>query len=566
MPSRRLSTWVLAAVLALLSWVFLAPPALGGQTSYVVTRGVSMQPAFHTGDLALVRQRNAYEVGDIIAYRSHTLGITVLHRIVSADAQGFRTQGDNNSWIDPDVLPADEVIGELWVHVPGAGAHLRAGLLVPVALLLGVAAIAFPARARARARGRSHRRRSRRKGHLVRRTPGRSTASAWLTTGSLGALTGVALLLVSVRAPAVPQPVRDTFRTHHLELSYSAPADPEVYQGGRLVTGDPVFLDLNPVVELDAQASVTGEGTATPRVLSLLAHLTGADGLKFDVPLATAAAPSEGDSALHATVDLRAVQETLARAAAHTGYDGAGQQWSLVPTLLPAATDPAADAAGAVEFEPVVFQVAGDRLTLADGDRERGEPIVRTATEPVDVPDDPREPAERLQVLGAVVPARPLQVWGAVLLVLGAALAAVGLVRRRHDPLARLTQPLVTSSGPVPAGAVETGSLGELFELAKRYDRPVLRVRSGDRTVYLVEEAGIWYRSPGTGVAGDEEDRSTAVVSRRTLPPVPSASRPGAGQRGPALELRGVDPGTSSRSRSSTCPEGESPGSCSTAR
>jgi hypothetical protein len=236
------------------------------------------------------------------------------------------------------------------------------------------------------------------------------------------------------------------------------------------------------------------------------------------------------------TVDLRSVRDVLARAAAHTGYDGAGQQWSLVPTLFP--TAPATDPAGAVEFEPVVLQFVGDRLILADGDRERGDPIVRTATETVAGPGHPRDPAERLQVWGAAVPAGSLRFGGAVAMLLGAVTAVLGLVRRRRDPLARSTQPVVTASGQVPRDAVETASLDEVLELAERYDRPVLRVCSGDRTVYLVEEAGIWYRSPRTGAAGDEdEDAPTAVVRRRTLPPVPSASRPRAVRRDPAPSL-----------------------------
>jgi hypothetical protein len=190
-----------------------------------------------------------------------------------------------------------------------------------------------------------------------------------------------------------------------------------------------------------------------------------------------------------------------------------------------------------VEFEPVDFQFAGDQLILADGDRERGRPIVRTATETVAGPEDPQDPAERLQVLGFVVPAWFLRIGGLVLLVPGAALAAVGLVRRRRDPLSGSSQPHVTARGRVPRGAMETGSLEELLELARRYDRPVLQVCSGGRTVHVVEVAGIWYRSPHAGVAGDEdddEDAATAVVARRTLPPVPSASRPRAGRRDPA--------------------------------
>jgi len=128
---------IVTVALGLLVWVFLAPPALGGQTSYVVTRGVSMQPVFHTGDLALVRQRNAYEVGDVIAYRSPTLDVVVLHRIHSGDSHGFRTKGDNNSWVDPGAIPADQVIGKLWLHVPRVGSYVHTGTLVPATLHLG---------------------------------------------------------------------------------------------------------------------------------------------------------------------------------------------------------------------------------------------------------------------------------------------------------------------------------------------------------------------------------------------------------------------------------------------
>src|SRR5690349_18564899 len=111
MTLRRLSVWVLGVLALAGIWVLLAPPALGGRTSYVVTSGVSMQPLFHTGDLALVRTQSSYAVGEIVAYRSPTLGEVVLHRIHTGDAQGFRTKGDNNSWLDPDTVRPDQILG-----------------------------------------------------------------------------------------------------------------------------------------------------------------------------------------------------------------------------------------------------------------------------------------------------------------------------------------------------------------------------------------------------------------------------------------------------------------------
>jgi signal peptidase I len=517
MRPRRLSAWVLAAVLAALAWVFLAPPALGGQTSWVVTRGISMQPVFHTGDLALVREQDAYEVGDVIAYHSPTLDIVVLHRIISGDAQDFHTQGDNNSWVDPDLVPADQVIGKLWLHVPRVGTYLRVGTLVPVALVLVATAVALPVRARARRRGH----RSRRKGPAVQPTPRRSNASAWLTTGTVAVVSGLALLLVSLRASAPPPEVSSAaVLTHQLELTYQAPGDPAVYQGGELVTGDPVFLDLNPVLDVRVRESDSGDAAALPRSLSLGAHLIGASGLQFDRPLGTAAVAGEHGSELQVTVDLRDLRNVIAQAEARTGYSGGSSRLELSPSLLPA--DPAA--AGAVDFPPVVFQFQGDLLVLEAGDQERGAPVTRTATEPTRGTQSTESQEKQVRFAGASMAAAPLRVAGVAGVALGALLSTVGFVLRRRDPLSRLTQPLISVSGEVPARAVEITSLDELFGVAKRYDRPVLRVATGDRYVYLVEEEGTWYRSVEPGSAaprGDlaDEDAPTLVITRHSPPP-----------------------------------------------
>ena len=126
------------------AWFFLAPPSIGGDTTYVVTDGISMHPRIHTGDLALVRPASSYHVGDIVAYRNPELHVVVLHRIHSISPSGrYRFKGDNNSWIDPGSVTRSAIVGKMWVLAPGLGGDLRTlhappimGTMAAVAVLL----------------------------------------------------------------------------------------------------------------------------------------------------------------------------------------------------------------------------------------------------------------------------------------------------------------------------------------------------------------------------------------------------------------------------------------------
>src|SRR5690349_23842095 len=91
---------VVALVLATL-WLFW-PSGLGGGTTYVSTHGTSMQPRFHTGDLAVLSPGPPYVVGDVIAYHSDNLHTIVMHRIVAVQGDRVVTKGDNNDWLDAD--------------------------------------------------------------------------------------------------------------------------------------------------------------------------------------------------------------------------------------------------------------------------------------------------------------------------------------------------------------------------------------------------------------------------------------------------------------------------------
>ena len=113
--SSVLSILLLAAV-----WIFLAPTAVGGQASYVIINGISMEPEYHRGDLVITRTAESYHVGDIVTYRQPDIG-PVIHRIVEQKDDQFVLQGDNNSWLDSYHPTESEVIGKAFIHIPSMG-------------------------------------------------------------------------------------------------------------------------------------------------------------------------------------------------------------------------------------------------------------------------------------------------------------------------------------------------------------------------------------------------------------------------------------------------------------
>lgn len=117
----------LATFALLLLWAaFLRPASLGGPVEYLVIRGNSMLPHYHTGDLVIVRGEPAYAIGDAVAYRVPAgdigAGRTVIHRIIDGTAaDGFVMQGDNNPSRDPWMPRHGDIVGKTWVVIPNFG-------------------------------------------------------------------------------------------------------------------------------------------------------------------------------------------------------------------------------------------------------------------------------------------------------------------------------------------------------------------------------------------------------------------------------------------------------------
>ncbi len=220
-------------------WFYFAPVQLGGSTTYVVTHGTSMEPRFHTGDLAIVRSQSSYHVGEVVAYNNHQLHTIVLHRIIGREGDRYIFKGDNNNFVDPEHPFASQLIGALWIHIPGVGLRLqsiRSPLVMGILLFVGMLLLTGGGFARTQGR-------RRRQGRA-----GEGAATPTFAVLAIGALLAIPFLMLALlaftRSPTKLHPYTVPYRqTGRLSYSAEAPAGP-TYPGGQAVTGDPLFAHV----------------------------------------------------------------------------------------------------------------------------------------------------------------------------------------------------------------------------------------------------------------------------------------------------------------------------------
>jgi signal peptidase I len=121
-------SWLVAAGTAIVAVIWLNTGLLGVRPALV--SGASMEPSLFLGDIVFTRSvaPASLQPGDVIRFRSGD--VSVLHRVVSVEQTPaglvFKTQGDNNNFVDPPVAAAD-VEGRVVLRVPKLG-------LIPIAL------------------------------------------------------------------------------------------------------------------------------------------------------------------------------------------------------------------------------------------------------------------------------------------------------------------------------------------------------------------------------------------------------------------------------------------------
>jgi signal peptidase I len=513
----RLLWGALGLALVGLLWFFFAPTALGGSATYVVTDGVSMEPRFHSGDLALVRSESDYRVGEIVAYHNRQLGTVVLHRIIGRDGSRYVFKGDNNNFQDFEHPTRSQLIGALWVHVPGAGRTLnsiRSPALIAVLFAFGTLLVGGASFAKRRRRRRRERAGPSLPASLARVDEEAPAAGGGLDSGraamiaacALVAMTPfLALAVLSFTRPAaevlaVHVPYRQTGR-----LSYSAspPAGP-TYPDGTVRTGDPLFTRVVRSVQL--AYAYRFESAAPHRLAaraSLDATVASTSGWQTTIPL-SAPSPLHGDGGvIRARLGLGSLLALISRVEADTDVRGT-YTLTIAPRVVLAGEVAGAPLSGT--FAPA-SKFAMDSLEIRP-DAANGAPSEPAPASTSFEHSESGSAAARLSrpahiaigpISMTVAAARAIALAGLALVACAALAAALVLARpRRRSPTAAILSRYGSLIVPVSAVwqqpgviVIDVEDIDSLARIADHYERSILHERAeyGD-AFWVCDESG----------------------------------------------------------------------------
>jgi len=533
---------VVAAGVALL---LVGPRALGGPTSILAVSGNSMEPRIDAGDLILVRAGGPYHVGQIVAYHNVPAKATFLHRIVAIRGTRFAMKGDHNGWIDPGTAQPDQVVGSLWIRVPGAGSAFK-WVASPLhgALLAAAAALLIGLRETTRRRQRrrtaaAHRGDDTDPPALTARgsdlpenlapgpwswrpppgpgLPVDTILRATLAAALIGAVACVFLGVISFSRPASaagrPAPLLRQSGT----LSYQASASPSaVYPTGRITSPSPLYLHLVKGATFTfryrvapiGQTAVSGSAqmrlilhanTGWTRVLALTPpHPFHGTTVSLRRPLSIARLRSMLATIQSLTASPDSYSLTVAPVVMTHG--SAGRE-PFVRRFTPRFTFDLTDAEMTLAGAPATPAAVTSALTSSDL-----ETVTPSASEVADL---------------AVGPLRlPVRWWRVLALVAGMAMlaTAAAVALTTHRRLVRQGEPALISAKyrdllvPLALAPVEgerhvtVRSFDDLVRVARRHETTIMHHTAADGSEhYLVVADGVTFRYQSTSSAASGE-------------------------------------------------------------
>lgn len=317
---------IAGVLVAVLTWVLLAPPAMGGSASYVTVVGSSMEPNLHNGDAVMLRPADKYEIGDTVAYRSSLGGALVLHRIIGTSGENYIVKGDNNNFVDVDEPGTEQIVGRQVFYFPMAAGVFNAlrspagiGVLVALMACIMIAAIAGTKRRRGKVGVGPE------SGSGVSST---ASAAAMLGTPTFwGALTGLALVAAVFAWVNPTMTTDDEMRPYTVEFDfdYSSDLPPNpVYQSSTLKFGQPIFRNIVDEITVGVNYSAVGTGMSIGQGnLRLRADVQSLDGWSKTVATSSVS-PIEGNlSKAQLRLNFNRINKIVNEVNAATGQNGA---------------------------------------------------------------------------------------------------------------------------------------------------------------------------------------------------------------------------------------------------
>ncbi len=482
-------------VLTVLGLLFAAAVALG-QFSFVTTHGHSMNPLYYQGDLVIVDKAHDYRVGDIVAYQVKAQHLTVLHRIIGGDANGFVMKGDNNQSIDPFHPTPSQILGRAALHISHGGIWLGR-LTNPV--VLGMIAFGLLAGGGKVIQTRRRRRRLAMAKHASDGTPIGNRflvalpASLRNAAAAIGGLALLGLVLGAFAWLAAPTKIASTTShdTRQMTFAYSAPVGhTAAYDGTTVKSPDPVFRKLTNTVDLH----LAYEGQ--PGTITVNAELSTPNGWHSTVPLGRAATFTGKTYETTVQLDLNAFDSRARAAAAVTGLPASPLSVAVVPHIESKSTTPF-EARLQLSLTPLQMTMTSNAKSL----------VAKNST---NVPHETQVP-RTISLLGRhITVAQGRTVANDILLLALLGAAVLWLIARRTPPggeganIRRRYGPLLASVAPVTTPPdrplIEVDAFATLAKLAERCGLLVMHwSRSGvDTFVVLDENTTYRYRTDNT--------------------------------------------------------------------
>jgi len=500
----------MAAVLAVAWFAWLRPATLGGDVSYVIVDGRSMEPTYQDGDLVLVRRASGYGVGDVVAFRAGGRfddPTRIIHRIVGGTPEGFTTQGDGRDRTDPWSPTTDDIIGKAQLHIPMAGDIASAIARPEFAAAAGGAAVVLG----------GTRRRRRRRPQLpstdpagpeatmdeivtIPTTPRTAPASRWtrmtqprwafvgLVVAFVLAVPTLAMTWSALRAPDTTSridPVGAIDAAIGLDYRFTGTPSP-VYPDGRvtaersptgaLVPSDPLYSRL--LDRLEVTVGFRAEGTEQLRSLAgYQVRLETPGGWSAELD---ATPPSEFTDSTSDTIslDLDAIAAQVGAVADLTGVGGDTHTITVTPTL-----EVRANADGQVVDEqlstPMTFSVDGNVITADATEVSQTEQLTHTITDRATYAIGPwnvSTPTARALLSGLALVLVAGIAWFASVLFGGIGLGEPARIAARYR-----SQIVDVAAATAPPGpVVMVGGIDELARIAKVEQSVILHEDLGD--------------------------------------------------------------------------------------
>ena len=485
---------VLALVVGVVGWIYFAPTQLGGSTSYMIIRGVSMQPSIHAGDLVIVRKQSDYPVGAVVAYRNTLDKQTVLHRVVARDGSRYVFKGDANLARDAFQPTESGLMGEKWIQLPYAGTALEWVQVPTNAALLAIGAIVLAASGGAATQKRK------------RRPRGGAAAGAPSTQRRLNPLLAapLAVLIVSLglgavafgRDKSVQTSIPNSFQQSG-DFSYFGLANRGiVYPSGTVSTGQTVFTRLVENLAFTFRYRLNASGSPALSGKALMnASITSADN-QYTRSFTLAQRSFEGPQVTLVGVFPLRRYTKLMEAVQNETQDPTSTYNVAITSSISVKGMVGARRVNETYSPSLSFLLDAHKLLL---DRTNGAVSTHVSKSSAGTVESTNNIDLRI-AKPSVSTARELSIIGVLLAILGlGALVALGVKRRFSDEpeqIARLYGHVLLPVTQLPEfdRIVECDSIDALATLADRYDRAILYHREGGIHTYVLQDEGLAYR------------------------------------------------------------------------